>query len=175
MNLPKLSKPDLVLYGSIALFLILVAGALRLLRLADIDHEDARRQLRLLEATRDDLLLLKRYEEAGDRLAAVPSEAFSSSSARRLLPGGVPPPDESRERASEVQDGFRGRQLDWTWKSLGKRHAFAVLAALQSPSNLCWRVAGMKMDALPDGERVSFHLVLETAVPSDGVGDGLVR
>ena len=163
MKISKVELPNVVFcIGSIVFFVLLVVSSGLFRHAALVRGQIAGRQ-RLLDSAKSECDQLRRYETIRERLGALPPESSSDSSLRGLLPDTVPDSDSHSFHNLEIVDGFQGRQADLTWKALDKHLAFQILSILQSDKNAVWHVVEMKMDALPDEENVSLHLLLETA------------
>ncbi len=79
-------------------------------------------------------------------------------------PLGVPQAERTTERGTAV-DGFVSVRESFSWPSLKTGQAFAVLELFSSASS--WRIAAMRLKALPDGENASLSVTLEGVEPAE--------
>ncbi len=76
------------------------------------------------------------------------------------LPLGVPPAEHSSERGSSI-DGWVAIREFFTWPTLKTGQAFAILEAFSSAKAAPWRIAALRLEALPDGENALLSVTLE--------------
>ncbi len=78
---------------------------------------------------------------------------------------GIPPAERATSRAAAV-DGWVAVRETFSWSSLKTGQAFAVLESFASANP--WRIAAVRLSALPDGENASLSVTLESAEPVAG-------
>ena len=78
---------------------------------------------------------------------------------------GVPPAERASDRRTAI-DGFVAVRETFSWPSLKTGQAFAVLESFSSASP--WRIAAVRLRALPDGDNASLSVTLECAEPAEG-------
>lgn len=79
-------------------------------------------------------------------------------------PLGVPQAERTTERGTAI-DGFVSVRESFSWPSLKTGQAFAVLESFSSASS--WRIAAMRLKAMPDGENASLSVTLEGVEPAE--------
>lgn len=168
MRFNKTMWPDVILYSGVCLLFLFLFISFGLFRDARKIERRTDQYSKILDSTTAERRQLQRYEATKEGLAAASDEAFSEKQLFQLAASDIPAADSQTSRKLEPVDGFQGRRLDCFWKVLDKRTAFQILMALQSKQNTCWHLSEMKLEALPDGNRVSFRLLLETATPFAG-------
>ena len=77
---------------------------------------------------------------------------------------GVPPAERATERGAAM-DGWVAVRETYSWTSLKTGQAFAVLESFSSAEVAPWRMASLRLEALPDGENASLSVTLERAEP----------
>ena len=80
-------------------------------------------------------------------------------------PLGIPQAGRGTERGTAI-DGFVSARETSSWPSLKTGQAFAVLESFSTAKP--WRIAAVRLKALPDGENASLSVTLECAEPDDG-------
>ena len=78
---------------------------------------------------------------------------------------GVPPAERATAREA-VRDGWVAVRETFSWPSLKTGQAFAVLESFASAEP--WRIAALRLAALPDGENASLSVTLESVEPVAG-------
>ena len=79
-------------------------------------------------------------------------------------PLGLPKAERTTERGTAI-DGFVSVRETFSWPELKTGQAFAVLESFSSASS--WRIAAMRLKALPNGENASLSVTLEGVEPSE--------
>ena len=105
------------------------------------------------------LKAVRAYDTAKERLREV-----ALSEKAPAIPLGVPQAERSTERGTAI-DGFASVRETFSWPSLKIGQAFAVLESFSSAS--AWRIAAMRLKALPDGENASLSVTLEGVKPAE--------
>jgi hypothetical protein len=103
---------------------------------------------------------VRAYDAAKTRLR----DAGSTASVPEF-PLGIPPAERATERGTAI-DGFVSVRESFSWQSLKTGQACAVLESFSSASS--WRIAAVRLRALPDGENASLSVTLECAELADG-------
>ena len=80
------------------------------------------------------------------------------------MPLGVPQAERTTERGTAI-DGFVSVRETFSWQSLKTGQAFAVLESFSSASS--WRIAAMRLKAMPDGESTSLSVTMEGVEPAE--------
>ena len=80
-------------------------------------------------------------------------------------PLGVPQAERASERGTAIDDFIAIRET-FSWPSLKTGQAFAILESFSASGP--WRIAAVRLRALPDGENASLSVTLECAEPADG-------
>ena len=102
---------------------------------------------------------VRAYDDAKARLRAA---GLVSLPEPRL---GIPLAKRSAERGP-VLDGWSPFEAKYEWASLKTGQAFAVLESFTSGEAGPWRIAELRLAALPDGENASLSVRLESAEPA---------
>ncbi len=88
----------------------------------------------------------------------------ASSAKVPATPLAVPQAERTTERGTAI-DGFVAVHETFSWQSLKTGQAFAVLESFSSAS--AWRIAAVRLKALPDGENASLFVTLEGVEPAE--------
>ena len=139
--------------------LIALAIARSLERRAEANRGECAACARAAESLAPYLAKAKAYETAKARLRDAGPIAKAPEP-----PLGVPPAERATERGTPM-DGFASVRETFSWPSLKTGQAFAVLESFSSASP--WRIATMRLKALPDGENASLSVTLEGVEPAD--------
>ncbi len=105
------------------------------------------------------LKAVRAYDAAKARLRDAESSAKIPET-----PLGVPQAERTTERGAAI-DGFVSVRESFSWQSLKTGQAFAVLESFSAAS--AWRIAAMRLKALPDGENASLSVTLEGVEPAE--------
>ncbi len=81
---------------------------------------------------------------------------------------GVPSAERATERTGSI-DGWLAVRETFSWQSLKTGQAFAVLESFTSAEAGPWRIAELRLAALPDGENASLSVRLESAELAPGL------
>ncbi len=113
-----------------------------------------------VESLSPSLKAVRAYDAAKARLRET-----ASSGKMPAVPLAVPQAERSTERGTAI-DGFVSVRETFSWPSLKTGQAFAVLESFSSASS--WRIAAMRLKAMPDGENASLSVTLEGVEPAEG-------